>query len=147
MYEANFNNRTCIPYSQTNYTFSLVLESIHVMEHGKLLQYTILAQDGLNTTSENWMKRYSYLMVQVIYGDSGISNFVGVRSLQNTTLAIRNLNYSNNRITYTTNVPDTMDYHKSFQIVFLNTLFSSQDIKYNNYTNIYSINQHPELLK
>ena len=113
------------------------------MRHGKLLQYTILLQDGINATSENWMKMNSYYSVQVVYGDSRLSSFVGVRTLQNSTLAIRNLNYSNNRITYTTNVPDYLDYHKSFQVVFLNTIYSLQGIKYNNGTNVYSVNQHP----
>ncbi len=61
----------------------------------------------------------------------------------NISLPIRNLNYYNNRITYTTNIPDGLDYHKSFQIVFLSTLYGLHNIKYSNLTNVYEINQHP----
>ena len=86
----------------------------------------------MDEISENWMKRYSYQMVQIVYGNSRLDDFVGIRSLQNLTLTIRNLNYANNRITYSTNIPPNMDYHKSFQIVFLHTLYSQQGIKYNN---------------
>ena len=93
------------------------------------------------------MKRYSYQMVQITYANTKLDDFVGVRSLQNLSLTIRNLNYANNRITYSTNIPSDLDYHKSFQVNFLHTLFSSQGVKYSNLTNVYSINQHPELLR
>ena len=69
--------------------------------------------------------------MQIVYRDSRLENFQGVRSLFNVTLAIRNMRYSNNRIVYTTNLPDgLLDYHKSFQVVFLTTLYSSQNITY-----------------
>ena len=49
--------------------------------------------------------------------------------MANISLSIRNLAYSNNRITYYTNLPDSIDYHKSFQIIFPVTFLSSQNIK------------------
>lgn len=50
-YQASLENRSCISYAATGFTFSLVLEQVHVLEHGKLLQYVILAEDGLNVSS------------------------------------------------------------------------------------------------
>ncbi len=75
------------------------------MNHGKLIQYTILAQDGLNDSSVAWVKYSSYSLATVVYGDSFLGDFKGVRSLQSVSLPIRNLYYSDNRIWYTTNVP------------------------------------------
>ena len=146
-YETNLQNRSCIPLNESSFMYTLVLESVHVVQHGKLLEFTILLQDGLDAISENWMKRYSYQMVQIIYGNSRLEDFVGVRSLQNLTLTIRNLNYAQNRITYSSNLPPDLDYHKSFQVNFLHTLFSQNGVKYNNASNVYSVNQHPELLR
>jgi len=68
----------------------------------------------------------------VIYRDSRLETFQGIRSLGNVSLSIRNINYSNNRITYTTNLPNggMLDYHKSFQVIFGTVLYSSQNITY-----------------
>lgn len=51
------------------------------------------------------MKYHSYEGVQVLYKDEKLSGLVGVRSLANVSLSIRNINYGNNRIVYTTNLP------------------------------------------
>jgi hypothetical protein len=104
-YQADDNNRSCIALGSTAYYFQLSLEGVHVLSHGKLLQFTLLAQDGLNATSESWFKYNSYYDVEIIYKDSRLQSFEGVRTLANVTLPIRNLQYSNNRIVYTTNLP------------------------------------------
>lgn len=46
-----------------------------------------------------------------------------------------------------TAVPEGLDYHKSFQVVFLNGLASADNISYANSTNIFEINQHPEFMR
>lgn len=85
--------------------------------------------------------------MQVLYKDSRITDFLGVRSLANITLTIRNINYENNRIIYTTNLPEGLDYHKSFQVMFLNSVYGQHDIQYDNYTTEFSIQQNPQLMK
>lgn len=76
-----------------------------------------------------------------------LQTYNGVRSLVNTNLPIRNLQYQNNKIYYYVQLPDNLDYHKSFQIVFLESIAGTQNIYYNNVTNVYPVNQHPELMK
>ena len=105
------------------------METVKVHQHGKLLEFTLLLEDGLNLTTENYLKISSYYEVQVVYRDSRLTNFSGVRALANSTLIIRNIAYSNNRLVYTTALPSTIDYHKSFQIVFPVTMMSSQNVK------------------
>jgi hypothetical protein len=39
------------------------------------------------------MKHHSYEGVQILYKDTLAQDFIGVRSLANTTLTIRNINY------------------------------------------------------
>lgn len=107
----------------------------------------MLMEDGLNNTSLEWVKYRSYYDAQVLYKDDKLSDFNAIRSLVSTVLNIRNINYQNNRLTFTTNIPENFDYHKSFQIVFLETLYSAQNVTYYNETTTYAINQHPELLK
>ena len=51
MYEADNHNRSCIHLSETQYYYELRLEEVHVLSHGKLLQFVILCQDGLNGTA------------------------------------------------------------------------------------------------
>lgn len=65
----------------------------------------------------------------------------------NISLAIRNIAYSNNRIKLTTNVPQDLSYKKAFQIVLLSPLYGLHDLQYGNYTNEFSIQQHPTLIK
>lgn len=66
----------------------------------------------------------------------------------NTSLVIRNIDYSNNRITLTTNLPQGgLSYHKSFQIVLLSPAYGLNNLQYQNYSNEYSIKQHPQLIK
>ena len=117
------------------------------MNHGKLLQYTVLAQDGLNASSLNWVKYNSYSFVTVVYGDALLGDFKGVRSLQSVTLPIRNLYYTENRIWYTTNVPPSLTHYKSFQIVFDGQLYSQNGIKYSNITNVFNLYQRPEFMR
>lgn len=70
-----------------------------------------------------------------MYSNSPNIVFTGVRNLQSYNLAIRNIEYSNNYITFYSNIPE-LDYQKSFQIVFLKTITSSQGIDYANTTQI-----------
>lgn len=93
------------------------------------------------------MKYRSYEGVQILYKDTLGQDFIGVRSLANITLAIRNINYDNNRIIYTTNLPGSLDYHKSFQVVFLNSIYGEHDIPYGNYSTVFEIRQNPQLMK
>ena len=130
MYEANADNRSCIHYGDMQYYFDLMLEEVHVVSHGKLLKFVIMLEDGLSAASESYLKISSYYEVQVLYKDSRLDQFEGVRSLVNVSLAIRNLGYSGNRITYYTSLPDNIDYHKSFQLIFPVTLTSAQNVKY-----------------
>ena len=130
MYEANSDNRSCIHYGDMQYYFELTLEEVHVVSHGKLLKFVVMLEDGLSAASEAYLKISSYYEVQVLYKDSRLDQFEGVRSLVNVSLAIRNLGYSGNRITYYTNLPDNIDYHKSFQVIFPITLTSAQNVKY-----------------
>lgn len=71
----------------------------------------------------------------------------GIRNLLNVNLPIRNVQYINNRIYYYVQLPDNLDFRKSFQVIFLESIASSQDIYYNNFTNVFPVNQHPELMK
>ena len=50
-YNADNLNRSCIYVGTAGTVYGLTLEEVHVLSHGKLLQFTILAQDGLNSTS------------------------------------------------------------------------------------------------
>ena len=119
-----------------------------MLPHGKLLQYTLLAQDGFNASSLSWLTQNSYSLVSIIYKDSRLTTFTGIRSLANSSLTIRSLNYSSNRITYTTNLPASgIDYHKSFQVVFSAAIYSLQGVVYSNYSSVFEVNQRPELLK
>lgn len=40
-----------------------------------------------------------------------------------------------------------MDYHKSFQVVFLSSLYSQHGIAYGNETTVFYINQNPQLMR
>lgn len=91
---------------------------MNILPHGKLLKFIILAQDGLNNNSLDWVLKKSFYKVQIIYKDSYVSSFDRVRKLIDVTLPIRNVNYGNNQIIYYTNLPNDLNYHKSFQIVF-----------------------------
>lgn len=48
-----------------------------------------------------------------------LETFNGIRSLVNSNLPIRNVQYQNNKIYYYVELPPTLDYRKSFQINFL----------------------------
>jgi hypothetical protein len=76
-----------------------------------------------------------------------VGSFSGVRNLVSTNLPIRNLQYQNNRIIYYVALPSNLDYRKSFQVVFLESIAGSQNIYYGNLTNTYPVNDHPELMK
>jgi hypothetical protein len=147
MYEANLLNKSCIHLSKTSFAFNLTLLSISVLDHGKLLKIEILAQDGLNRTSYDIIMKRSYYNVQVVYKDSMLQPVSGVRNLLNSNLPIRNVQYINNKIYYYVQPPDNLDFRKSFQVVFLESIAGTQDIYYNNLTNVYPVNQHPELMK
>lgn len=147
MYEANLLNKSCIHLSKTNFAFNLSLLSVSVLDHGKLLKLEILAQDGLNRSSYNVIMKRSYYKVQVVYKDSMLQPVSGLRNLLNANLPIRNVQYINNKIYYYVQLPDNLDFRKSFQVVFLESIAGNQDIYYNNLTNVFPVNQHPELMK
>ena len=69
------------------------------------------------------------------------------RNLANYNMPIRNLQYINNRIIFVTEVPPNLDYRKSFQIVFMETIAGTQNIVYGNYTNVYNVGERPQLMK
>ena len=93
------------------------------------------------------MKR-SYYNTKVVYKDTTVQSIPAImRNLMDVTLPIKNIQYSNNRIYYYTQLPSNLDYRKSFQIVFLESIAGSQNIYYYNLTNAYSVNSHPQLMK
>ena len=51
MYEANSYNRSCLYVGNAGTVYGLALEEVHVLSHGRLLQFVVLVQDGLNSTS------------------------------------------------------------------------------------------------
>ena len=51
MYEYNNDNRSCIHLSDAQYFFELKLEEVRVLSHGKLMEFVLLAEDGLNATT------------------------------------------------------------------------------------------------
>ena len=67
--------------SKTNFTFDIVLKSISILSHGKLMKFTLLFQDGLNSTSYNSIIKKGYFIAKISYKDSLLSNFNGVRTL------------------------------------------------------------------
>lgn len=69
------------------------------------------------------------------------------RSLIDVSLQIRNIQYQNSRIYFYTQLPANLDYRKSFQVVFLESIAGVQNIYYNNLTNVYPVEEHPQLLK
>jgi hypothetical protein len=112
-------NKSCIHLSKTSFAFNLTLLSVSVLDHGKLLKLEILAQDGLNRSSYDVIMKRSYYNVQVVYKDSMLQPISGVRNLLNVNLPIRNVQYINNKIYYYVQLPDNLDFRKSFQVVFL----------------------------
>ena len=94
------------------------------------------------------MKR-SYYNAKVVYKDTTSIKSIPsiVRNLMEVNLPIKNIQYSSNRIYYYTQLPSNLDYRKSFQIVFLESIAGSQNIYCYNLTNVYSVSVHPQLMK
>jgi len=147
LYQSDEANRSCTHLSQSDFTFNLTIASIDIVPHGKLIKFTISAVDGFSNSSLSWIFKKSYFFVQIIYADAAIQFNNTVRTLQAVTLAIRNVAYSSNQILYYTNIPPQLDYKKSFQLIFPETLTSSQGINYGNSTNVVAVSSLPQLMK
>jgi hypothetical protein len=91
LYQWNEANRSCLHLSLTGFTLNLSIVSIDIVPHGKLIKFTILVQDGLSNNSLNFILKQSYFLVQILYFNSEIITFTGIRSLQQINLPIRNI--------------------------------------------------------
>lgn len=89
-YEDN-ENHSCVHYSRTGFTLNISLQRVNALNHGKLLKFSVLASAGLNSASLETVLKRSYYQIQVLYKDSMLENFEGIRNLIELNMPIRNI--------------------------------------------------------
>jgi hypothetical protein len=113
------SNRSCLHYSLTSLRFNLTLLRLNVLPHGKLLKFTLLAQDGLDLASREWVARRSYVGARVVSRQAEGKLLQGLRSLLGETyLSIRNVQIQGNYIIFYTALPGDLELGRTYSVEF-----------------------------